>query len=165
VVGGLGQAAEVGEGVEDFLDLGFAGAFERFSDGCQIEGDTCGLDVGGEGAHLLGEGGGPEGGGRGKHTGCRAPGRWLAGSDIELGLYGLGGDGVLVVGAQIPDLTLGLLGGTLLVQRDKALEDGLVVKLRGPAVGGGDGAIEVVVQLLEDGDEPLFALDVATPVG
>ena len=55
--------------------------------------------------------------------------------------------------------TLLLLRGALVVEGDEALEDLLVGQSRGPAVGVEDGGVEVVMDLLQDGDEPLLVDD------
>ena len=52
-----------------------------------------------------------------------------------------------------------LLVGALAVQRDEALEDLLVGEVVRPAVGVEDGGVEVVVDLLQDRDEPLLVDD------
>ena len=59
----------------------------------------------------------------------------------------------------VADLTGGFFGGAGGVEGDEAGEDfgvaqvGFRVAVAEPAVGGGDGGIEFVVELAEDGDE------------
>jgi len=48
---------------------------------------------------------------------------------------------------------VGFFGGALGIQRDQAFEDLFVGEGGGPAVGGEDGGVEVVVNLFEDADE------------
>jgi hypothetical protein len=46
--------------------------------------------------------------------------------------------------------------GPFAVEGDDLFEDFGVAEGGGPAVGGEDGGVEFVVQLFEDGDQPLF---------
>ena len=85
----------------------------------------------------------------------------------------MGGGGGLVVGAEPADEAALFLGGAFVVEGDEAGEEGLLegfgVRVGGveavgegdggdevgPAVGFEDGGVEVVVELLEEGDEAL----------
>jgi hypothetical protein len=66
--------------------------------------------------------------------------------------------GILILGAEVADDALGFLGGALGIEGDEACEDLLVGQISAisPAVGLGDGGIEVVVELAEDRDESLI---------
>ena len=77
----------------------------------------------------------------------------------KLFLLGFGALGVLVGGTQVADLVLGFFLGPLFVEIDEALEDFFFGEVGRPGVGVGYGAVEVVVELLEDGDEALFVDD------
>ena len=59
----------------------------------------------------------------------------------------------LVIRAQPADEAARFLGGALGVQGHEVRQDFLVTQRPGPAVGVRHGAVEVVVELLEDGDE------------
>ena len=61
----------------------------------------------------------------------------------------------LVVRPQPVDDAAFFVGGALGVEVDEAFEDFGVGEGGGPAVGGEDGGVEVVVELLEEGDEAL----------
>lgn len=88
--------------------------------------------------------------------------------------WGRGGVCVLEIRAEVADEAALFLGGALVIEGDEAGEEGLFEGLGGgaaagediggrdggggdvcPAVGLEDGGIEVVVELLEDGDEAL----------
>jgi hypothetical protein len=77
---------------------------------------------------------------------------------FKSGLRGLAGGG-LVGGAEVTDRAGGFFGGAGGVEGDEAGEDfgvvqvGFGVAVAEPAVGGGDGGIEFVVKLAEDGEE------------
>lgn len=62
----------------------------------------------------------------------------------------------LILRAEPADVAALFFGGAFVVEGDEAGEDGLLGKVGGPAVGVGDGGVEVAVELLEDGDEALF---------
>lgn len=61
----------------------------------------------------------------------------------------------LVGRAQIADFALLLFGAALLVQRHEAVQDLLIFQIGGPAVSGGHGGVEFVVQLAQDANEAL----------
>ena len=65
---------------------------------------------------------------------------------------------------QPADQPAGFFGGPLGVEGDEPFQDLLVGQRGRPAVGGEDGGIEVVVDLLEDSDEAGF-VDLALLVG
>lgn len=60
------------------------------------------------------------------------------------------------VGAEVADFFLRFFGGAGSVKRDEAFEDLIVGKIGEPAVDFGDGRIEFVVQLHENGYQSLF---------
>jgi hypothetical protein len=70
----------------------------------------------------------------------------------------------LILGAQPVDDAAFFVGGALGVEVDEAFEDFGVGEGGGPALGGEDGGVEVVVELLEEGDEALV-VDEALFVG
>src|SRR5215213_8899387 len=59
----------------------------------------------------------------------------------------------LEVGAEVADEAAGFFGGALGIEGDEAFEDLLVGDVGGPAVGGEDGGVEIVMNLLEDADQ------------
>ena len=65
-------------------------------------------------------------------------------------------EGFLIIGAEPADVALGFFGGALGIEGDDAFEDLGVGEGPGPAVGVGHGGVEVVVELLEGGDERGF---------
>lgn len=67
----------------------------------------------------------------------------------------MGAGWVLVFGAEPADEAGGFFFGAFGVEGDEAFEDFGVGERGGPAVGGEDGGVEVVVELAEDGDEAL----------
>lgn len=69
---------------------------------------------------------------------------------------GLGGGGALELGADPPNQPGAFFGGAGGVQFDKAEENVLGGEIRLPAVGFGHRAIEVVVDIAEDGNEALI---------
>ncbi len=157
VVFELASLAEGGEGFEDFFDsFGAVGgcAAEGFSD---LLGVGAGQEVGKgcvDGAGLFGEGFGPRlfferlrflfGGGFVRRS--------LTYVDGGLFLAG----GVLEVGSEPADYAAAFFVGALVIKGDKAGKDFFVGEVGGPAVGIGDGGVEVVVNLAEDGDEALL---------
>ena len=74
--------------------------------------------------------------------------------DGEGGLFGAAG--VLEFGAEPADDAAAFFVGPLVVEGDEPGEDFFVGEVGGPAVGVGDGGVEVVVDLAEDGDEALL---------
>jgi len=83
----------------------------------------------------------------------------------------LGGGLVLEVGAEPADFALGFFVRAFGVERDEAFEDGFVKRGRAgarrsqgevaPAVGGKDGAVQIVVELFEYRYQPLLVDDLA----
>lgn len=156
--------AEGGEGFEDFLD-----AFDALGGGA-AEGFG---NVGGRGAGREGGDGGVDGAGLGRERfwPLRSARSELRGARFARGLFGfrtfsrlflkregevvLAG-GVLEVGAEVADEAAAFLGGALVVEGDEAGEDFVIGEVGGPAVGIGDGGIEVVVNLAKDRNEALF---------
>ena len=67
--------------------------------------------------------------------------------------------GGLELGAEPADEAPRLLGGPLAVEVHEPAEDLLVVEVTRPAVGVEDRRVEVVVDLLQDRDEPLLVDD------
>jgi len=61
--------------------------------------------------------------------------------------------GGLVFGAEPADQAVAFFFGAIAVEGDEVFEDLLVGDVVGPAVGVEDGGVEVVVDLLEGGDE------------
>jgi len=86
--------------------------------------------------------------------------------DAEGGLGGgaTGFLGGLEVWAQPADKAVGFLGTALGVQGDDAGDDFGGGQIGGPAVGGGDGFVQAVVQVAQDGDLA-GVVDVAFGVG
>ncbi len=64
--------------------------------------------------------------------------------------------GVLEIGAEPADEAAAFFFGPLVVEGDEAGEDFFVGEVDGPAVGVGNGGVEVLVNLAEDGDESLL---------
>jgi hypothetical protein len=120
------------------------------------------LEGGADGADAVGEGGGPGfsfGFGRFGFGGFVVEVVFgFFGGELFLGFGGLVGFefGVLEFGSEVADQSAGFFGGTLVIEVDEFLEDLFVGESGGPAVGFEDGGVEVVVDLLEDGDESLF---------
>lgn len=148
VVLGLVGLSEGGEGFEHVGEAGGGGcAGDEAGDGA----GGCGGLEGRDGVaqeDVLGGGGvaGPGGGGFGA-------------GDVEFRLDGLAGGGLgvgggLIVRAEPADEALAFLGAAFGVQGDDAGEDVGVGEVGGPAIGGGDGCIETVMQVLEQGDLP-----------
>ncbi len=78
------------------------------------------------------------------------------GGDVEVLLVRCRTGRVLEFEAQPANYTTDLFLGTLVVQIDQSLEVLLVVQVVGPAIGTESGDIQVVVNLLEDGNAALF---------
>ncbi len=130
--------AEGAEGLEHFLDFAGGGAAETAG---QVGGVTGGLgERGTQREVLLGGAFGPGGEG------------FLAGfGDVEAGLGGGAGfGGGLEFGAEPADEAGVFLGAAFGVQGDKAGDDFGGGEVGSPAVGGGDFAIERVVQGAQD---------------
>jgi hypothetical protein len=51
----------------------------------------------------------------------------------------------------------------LLVEFEQPLQDGVVAEIGGPAVGGGDGGVEVAVGVVEPGGALVVEVGVPTP--
>ena len=74
--------------------------------------------------------------------------------DGDGGLFCAGG--VLEIGAEVADDAAAFFFGPLVVEGDESFQDFFVGEVDGPAIGIGDGGVEVVVDLAEDGDEALL---------
>ena len=97
---------------------------------------------------------------RGRARGARAAregarrGRARGSSSLRLHAEaGLGRGGLLEFRTEPADQARALFGGTGGVEFDQAEKNVFGGKIRGPAVGFGDGAIEIVVEVAEDRDE------------
>src|SRR5690606_4592303 len=64
--------------------------------------------------------------------------------------------GILEVRAQPAHLAGSFLKPALPVERDQALENVLVAKIDGPAIGLGHGGVDAVVNFLQDADQALL---------
>ena len=161
--------AECLEGGEDAGDL--IGALFVFA--AETGGEGFGVLAGGgdefiDGGDLGGEFGGPVENG---HGGGGVWGGVIVAGEADFGLLGGGGDGSLVVRAEVADEAALFFRGALVVEGDEVGEDLLFERLGGgaaegedvggwsggcevvPAVGFEHGGVEVVVDLLEYGDE------------
>jgi len=133
---------------ENRRDFWGTGAYEIASDG--RGGDWGGglqQEVADE-ANTLGEGRRP-----GQTNGSGGPKILLFDLDAEAGLSG--GE-ALELGAEPADEAGAFLGGAGGVQFHETEEDVLGREIGGPAVGFGDGAVEVVVQAAENRDEAVI---------
>ena len=146
VAGGvLFGVAKSGEGFEDRSNVGEARAGE-------IAGDGFGRDRGG-GLHQV-VAHGTDALGKGKR-----PGKTHCAGGLLLFLLHLhaeaclGRGGALKFGAEPADEAGAFFGGTGGVEFDQAEKNIFGGKLRGPAVGFGDGVIEIVVEFAENRDE------------
>ena len=94
--------------------------------------------------------------------GAGARGEWRSGQSDFFCVDGEGDGGlflaagVLEVGAEPADDAAAFFFGALVVEGDESAEDFFVGEIGGPAVGVGDGGVEIVVDLFEDGDEALL---------
>ena len=73
----------------------------------------------------------------------------------ESGLLRLGAAWVLVFGAEPADEAGGFFFGALGVEGYETFENFGIGQGCGPAVGGEDGGVEIVVELAEDGNETM----------
>ena len=137
--------AECRQGFEDRRNVGNASADEIAGDGFGGDGGGSLHQVVAHGADALGEGGG-----HGRRAARAGSGSSSPGSTAEAGL---GRGGVLEFGTEPADQAGALFGGTGGVEFDQAEKNVFGGKIRGPAVGFGDGAIEIVVEVAEDRDE------------
>jgi hypothetical protein len=97
--GELADLAEGGEGFEEVLDEGDAGAFEGLREDFGGRGSTEDRESGADGLGLFGEGFGPGAFAGGGGGGCWAGGGGFVGVGVEAGLGG-GAGGVLEFGAE-----------------------------------------------------------------
>ena len=133
------------EGFEDRRNVGDASADEIAGDGFRGGRGGSLHQVVAHGADALGEGGRP-----GKARGAGRLGFFRAHLHTEAGL---GGGDVLEFRTEPADQAGALFGGTDGVEFDQAEKNVFGGKILGPAVGFGDGAIEIVVEVAEDRDE------------
>ncbi len=145
--------AEGDEGFENLLHVGGFRAEEVLGERLWCGGLGEGAEDGFHGAGAGGEGFGPRefgGLGFGLLAGLRGA---FGQSEGGAGFLGSGDGAELVIRAQPADEAARFLGGALGVQGHEARQDFLVAQRPRPAVGVRHGAVEVVVELLEDGDE------------
>ena len=173
------QQTQAAQGLENALNL-LLPLFVRFAEGGG-EGGGIGAVLGDalfDKGNLFGEFGGPGLGGRDHRSGAPGsatmrsatiPGRLF---DPEITLRHRSRCGILILGPQPADEAAFLFGGALVVEGDEAGEELLLEGLGfgaaagdeigeghrrrgeiGPAVGGKDGAVDLVVELLQQGDE------------
>ena len=143
--------AEAGEGFEDVFDAIDLRAFESLRSVAASVGSGEDGECGADGLGLFGEGFRPR-------EFARRAWRRRSGFAFAGGESGLrrGACRVLEGGAEVADLAGAFFGGALGVQGAKVGEDGVVARGGREGVGFGDGGVEVVVELAEDGDEALF---------
>ena len=149
---GCGEVAHAGEGGEGGLDTGedAAALAEAGGDGVGGDGGGGSEEGGHDGGGLFDAGGGE--GGLGAGGGDFGGGGAGAADEIEA-VGGFGEAGNLVVRSEPADRAPGFLGGALVVEDDEAGEDFRVGQIDGPAICGGNGGIEAVVEFLEDEDK------------
>lgn len=76
-----------------------------------------------------------------------------SGSDLQLALHRCRADPGLELRAQPLDLAAKLFLGALAIEGDETGEKIVVRKVGGPAIGGEDGTVEIIVQTLEHADQ------------
>src|ERR1019366_761122 len=134
--------AKSGEGFQDSGNFGEAGAGEIASDDFGCDRGGCLHQVIAHGTDAIGE--------------VRRPGKARGAGGLLLFLLhlhaeaGLGGGGALKLGPEPSHQTGTFFGGTGGVKLDQAEKDVFGGQFRGPAVGLGDGAIQIVVEVSKD---------------
>jgi hypothetical protein len=148
--------AEAGEGFEEVGNAVGFGALEGLRQRRGVGGGGESGERGADREGLFGEGLGPRelrgGFGCGGRIRPLGPIHAIA---SERGL-GRGGCRVLESGAQPADGAGAFFGGALGVERAEVGEDGFVAGGGRDGVGCGDGGVEVVVELAQEGDEAVF---------
>jgi len=136
--------AKRGEGFENCGDLGDAGAGEASGDGFGLRGGGRAKAVVAHGADTFGK--------------RRGPGAAGDADRLKFLLFhfhvqtDLGGGDLLEFGTKPAGQSGALFGGAGGVQFDEAEEDVFISEVDWPTVGFRDGAVDVVVDVAEDGD-------------